>query len=499
MGNNNAAITQCCKQSGVAEPGKKIKPFLELLKAGGGVRLAPTAAQNKAFFDLLDETFPELAIYRQGRIQTSPGVEEIEGSPTEYYRTVGAMIALLSCYSTAHGDFGMEEDFGLDSVSAGERGPMSTDKVPGKFISMGNKRQEYIDWCQQFAARMISEDDWWSMLVFLVIHDVGKSDTFRKVVNATLPPHQRSDDHDRALASCLADQELKKQLLPNVSKMSPQRQESILAGFQTNFQLPQLGQGEIACINFRGLLDMNTKHLRNGSLHYYFYHSIFDIAGAGCNENFIFPLALQPVYIGFTKSMDDLIEQLQTPKMDERSLYFNFLYTNFKKSYADYEAEFSSMCNSKVFCHETGLAVLRVLALTRNTYQNPRKVTEFLLEEMSHLVQELAGSPIGPQIMLYYAPDLLRMGLGEDMKDESGENMQAALQALDHVYRAARRTLILAKSGDYQYQLNVSPIVTVIKKAGKEWKGGKQLLEVCKSVSVKNNDLNTEGMVELKK
>ena len=31
------------------------------------------------------------------------------------------------------------------------------------------------------------------------------------------------------------------------------------------------------------------------------------------------------------------------------------------------------MCESKVFCHETGLAILRVLALTRNTYKNPSK------------------------------------------------------------------------------------------------------------------------------
>ena len=58
--------------------------------------------------------------------------------------------------------------------------------------------------------------------------------------------------------------------------------------------------GEIACINFKGLLDLDRKHLMNGrrlepalpdgsevtapgkgTLHYYFYHSIFDIAGRG--------------------------------------------------------------------------------------------------------------------------------------------------------------------------------------------------------------------------
>lgn len=39
--------------------------------------------------------------------------------------------------------------------------------------------------------------------VLEVIHDVGKSDEFRKVVNDTLPPHQRTDDHDKALSNVL--------------------------------------------------------------------------------------------------------------------------------------------------------------------------------------------------------------------------------------------------------------------------------------------------------
>eukprot|EP00440_Ansanella_granifera_P009365 gb/GFBE01010148.1/.p1 GENE.gb/GFBE01010148.1/~~gb/GFBE01010148.1/.p1 ORF type:complete len:494 (+),score=139.43 gb/GFBE01010148.1/:1-1482(+) len=490
---NNTSVCSSCKQ-GQVQPGKSIRPFLDALKLGGGVIVSPKAAQNKGFLDQLDDSFPELAIYRQGRIQTSPGVEEIDGSPTEYYRTVGAIVALLACYASAHGD-----DFGIECASAGERGPMSMDKVPGKFINMGNKKDDYLEFCRKFASHMTCEDDWWGMLVFLVVHDIGKSDGFRKVVNDNLPQHMRSDDHDRALAHALADPDIRRALLPTVSKLAPARQESIKAGFSTNFQLPQLGQGEIACINFRGLLDMDRKFLSNGALHYYFYHSIFDIAGAGCNENFIFPLALAPVYMGFTAAMDDLITKLiESPKIDERTLYFNFLYSSFKKSYPEFETKFTTMCQSQVFCHETGLAVLRVLALTRNTYMNAEKVVELLLDSMQHLVQEFAGSPVGPQIMLYYGPDLLRMGLGEDLKDESGENMTKALEALDVIYRAARRTLTLAKSGDYQYQLNVSPLVTAIKKAGKDWKGGAQLLQVVQGIKIKNNDLNTEGIIELK-
>lgn len=489
MGNH---LCKQCEQSPV-EPGKSIKPILQMLQAGGGVVTAPDAESNQEFLKNLDETFPELLIYKQGRIQTSPGVEEIENSPTEYYRTVGAVVALLACYSTAGG-----EDFGLEAVSAGQRGPMSMDKVPGKFINIGNKKDDYLMFCKKFADTMESEDDWWAMLVFLIVHDVGKSDGFRKVVNDTLPKELQSDDHDRALAFALGSPALTQKLLPTIHKLSAARQEQIRAGFATNFQLPQLGQGEIACINFQGLLNMDRKYLSNGGLLHYFYHSIFDIAGAGCNEKFIYPIALVPVYMGFTAAMEDLIQcMVRQPDIADRTLYFKFLCINFEKSYPDFAKTFQSMCHSEVFRHETGLAVLRVLALTRNTYKNPENVLELLLDELSQLVQELAGSPVGPQVMLYYAPDCLRMGLGEDMTDESGENMKAALQALTLLYKAARRTLILAKCGDYQYQLNVAPVVSVIKKAGKEWKGGKQLLETVQGVKVKNNDLNTEGIVEL--
>merc|ERR1712176_757641 len=105
----------------------------------------------------------------------------------------------------------------------------------------------------------------------------------RKNVNDTLPPAQRTDDHDRILAAALANYELKQQYLPSVVRLSPKRQESIAMGFQTNFQLPQLGQGEIAVINLRGLTDLPASSLYDGTLRKYMYHSIFDIAGSSAN------------------------------------------------------------------------------------------------------------------------------------------------------------------------------------------------------------------------
>merc|ERR1712023_613016 len=129
---------------------------------------------------------------------------------------------------------------------------------------MGTKPDQYTQFCKAFAEGMHNEEDWWAMLVFLAVHDVGKSDAFRNAVNASLPVGERSDDHDRALAKALADREMKEKYLPSVVKLSPKRQEMLAAGFMTNFQLPQLGQGEIAVVNLRGILDLPKSHLEDG-------------------------------------------------------------------------------------------------------------------------------------------------------------------------------------------------------------------------------------------
>mmetsp|Transcript_27029 Transcript_27029/g.75371 ORF Transcript_27029/g.75371 Transcript_27029/m.75371 type:complete len:514 (+) Transcript_27029:84-1625(+) len=481
-------------QSGINQNRLGMEKFLYVLKEQGGPVMAPGASNNTEFLELLDIHLPEIKIYRTGRIQTSPGVSEVEGTPTEYFRTVGAIIALIAAWAYLNGD-----EFGIVAVSAGARGPLSIDKIPGKFINMGGKPGEYKAFCEEFSKCCSTDEDWWAMMVFLAIHDVGKSDDFRNTVNATLPLPMRSDDHDRVLAAALNDPHLKQTLLPSVHQLSRKRQESLAAGFATGFQLPQLGQGEIACINFRGLLEMPERYLADGTLRTYLYHSIFDVAGATSNELFLYPLAIAPVYMGFTSAMNDLLEQLVGgDRPVERALYFDFLYINFAKSYPEFvETVFKPMAESKVFRHETGLALLRILALTRNTYKNPTKLIEALTGDFQHLVQEMAGSPVGPQIMLYYGPDFLRMGLGEDLTDPTGENMRNALEALDLIFKVGRKNLMAARSGDYQYQLNVQHAVTEIKKAGKLWLGGKQLRELVQNATVKNNALCTEGMLVL--
>jgi hypothetical protein len=486
-------------KSNILRPRPTMRELLALLKAGGGVKIACDSSGNSSFLATLDVALPELDLYRMGRVQTSPGIEEIAGSPTEYYRTVGAIIALLSVYACVTG----ESEFGLELVSAGDRGPMSLDAFPGKFINMGTKPELYKEFCSRFAEQMHTEDDWWAMLVLLAIHDVGKCDEFRARVNAKLQPEFRTDDHDRALAQALDEPYLISHLMPSVGDLSRKRRAALADGFATNFQLPQLGQGEVAAVNLRGLLDLPSEQLRDGTLRQYLYHSIFDIAGATCSEKFIFPLALEPVYVGFGAAMSELIEALQARRdSDETMLYFKFLYPNFQSAYADFEATtFRGMCGDEDFCRTTGIALLRLLAMTRNTYKNPDALFRLLQSsEFSPLVEEMAGTVPGPKLMLYYGPDMLRMGIGateELLVDATGSNMRQALLAIMEVFVVARVAMTGARQ-EYQFQVNVHPIVATIKHAGaSSWPGGESLRNLCRGLSVSANEFLTEGLVVL--
>eukprot|EP00928_Gymnodinium_smaydae_P021821 TRINITY_DN18541_c0_g1_i1.p1 TRINITY_DN18541_c0_g1~~TRINITY_DN18541_c0_g1_i1.p1 ORF type:complete len:587 (-),score=70.79 TRINITY_DN18541_c0_g1_i1:113-1873(-) len=497
----------------VARP--TIKSILEALKAGGGVLKAPASVDNADFLVLLDTYLPELQIYKEGQIQTSPAVHEKPGSHAEYFRTIGAIIALLAAYAAVHDDA-----FGLESVSEGKRGPMSLDQVPGKFISMGKKPKEYEAFCKQFASYVPTEEDWWAMLVLLAVHDVGKSDKFREKVNSTVTEDLRTDDHDIVLAYALRDTKLVAELLPTVSSLSERHKEALAVGFGTTFQLPQLGQGEMATCDLRGLLEIPQKYIDSSVLRLYFYHSIFDVAGASCTEDFIYPLALQPVYIGFGKAMGELLETLNerqrsnSLKHDESAsehafedshLYFDFLYVNFQTAYRDFnEKVFSSLCANLDFKLCVGLAMLRILALSRNTYRNPQALLD-ALQSGNHkvVVDELAGSAPTPQIMLYYGPDMFRMGLGEGalLDDPDGSNVVAGLHALAVAFSHARKALRDAPKSwapKRNFQVNVHPIVLKIKEKGKSWTGARELLPLLKNAYVQSNSMFSEGIFILR-
>lgn len=471
--------------------------LLSLLKAGGGVIKAPEASRNKEFMRTLDTMLPELQLYRMGRIQSGPGVVDVEGVFMEYFRTVGAIIALLAVYAQEV----KSDPFGLEAVSAGDRGPKSMDGDRGKAVNMGHKPEEYAEFCSMFAQDMHSERDWWAMLVILAVHDVGKSDVFREQVNSALPPGRQSDDPSTALYNALLEPSLRERLLPSVDALDPRHIEAIIVGWGTGFHLPQLGQGEAPVRSLRDLLSMPQDAILDGSIRMYLYHSIFDIAGSSCSPKMIYPLASVPVYIGFGTALRDLTTRMvNTTFVNERELYFAFLYGNFRISYPHYdESVFANLCKNKQFRLEHGLVVLRLLALTRNTYKNPGAVLLALKLQCS-LVRELSGTFPGPSIMMYYGPDMLRMGLGTGalLSDPSGENMEAALVAVAEVYKAARKAFAGVPS-ERQCIINVQPIVKAIMSAEEEWEGGRKLRELCEGVTVNKNDASCQGIAVLRK
>ena len=49
-------------------------------------------------------------------------------------------------------------------------------------------------------------------------------------------------------------------------------------------------------------------------------------------------------------------------------------------------------------------------------------------------------------IMIYYAPDLVRMSLAADMQDESGSGMQTILRCIGRVFRMTRCVVLVYMS-----------------------------------------------------
>jgi hypothetical protein len=130
-------------------------------------------------------------------------------------------------------------------------------------------------------------------------------------VNAALPADARSDDHDRALASALASPALCAALLPSVAALPRAAREALAAAAAAGFHLPQAGQGEAPLAQLAGLRNALVAEaaLREGTaLEAYLYHSIFDVAGAACSERFVLPLAIEPVFGGFARAKDQLIQ-----------------------------------------------------------------------------------------------------------------------------------------------------------------------------------------------
>eukprot|EP00928_Gymnodinium_smaydae_P032911 TRINITY_DN23725_c0_g2_i1.p1 TRINITY_DN23725_c0_g2~~TRINITY_DN23725_c0_g2_i1.p1 ORF type:complete len:532 (+),score=78.20 TRINITY_DN23725_c0_g2_i1:73-1668(+) len=493
-----------------------MEEFVNTLRNAGGVMNAAAAEQNLDFFAMIHTYLPELEIYTQGSVQTSPGIIETPGSYTEYFRTTGAIIALIAAFASSQGD-----SFGLEAVSSGSRGLMSIDAVPGKFVNMGNQASAYASFCDKFASFLSTDDDWWAMLVLLAVHDLGKCDEFCSRVNSSLSEDLRTDDHDMVLAHALCDPSLTAELLPSVHALSSKHQKVLCMGFRTGFQLPQLGQGEMALSALQGLLDLPRQFIESGSLALYFYHSIFDVAGSTSSKEFIYPLAVQPVYVGFCESMFQLCSKLiqndlepskanhadlASTQIDDCSLYFDFLYVNFKSAYPEFEDDvFRTLCRCDSFRRGLGLAFLRILALTRNTYRNPAALLTVLrMDVYKSLVEELSGSnsKVSKQIMLYYGPDMFRMGLGTGraLDDEDGKNMQLALHSLGGLYRLARRAIgedDSVRNNDAILQVNVRAAVRVIKSKGKQWGGGYDLHMLLRRARIEKVAFATGAVLHL--
>ncbi len=331
-------------------------------------------------------------------------------------------------------------------------------------------------------------------------------------MNDALPEEARSDDHDRALAAALASPALCSALLPSVAALPARSRAAMAAAAAAGFHLPQAGQGEAPLAQLAGLREAVAREeaLREGTaLEAYLYHSIFDVAGAGCSETFVLPLAIEPVFCGFARAKAQLLRAMRARDgalaASAADVYYDFLWGGFAAAYpafAEGAVSERAAADAAAWRAGTGLVLLRLLAMTRNSYAAPEAALALLEApggRFAELARELSGGAPLPQLMLYYGPDALRMGLGPHLaSDADGAGLAAALEAVQALFALARGAAGgAAAAGFAAYELNVGAAVAAVRAAGAAWAGGAALRDLLAGASVQQGASAGEGKLVL--
>jgi len=184
-------------------------------------------------------------------------------------------------------------------------------------------------------------------------------------------------------------------------------------------------------------------------------------------------------------------------------VYYDFLWSVVPAAYPAFAAavEARAAAGGPAWRAGPGLVLLRLLALTRNSYTRPEAVLALLDSgRFAQLCAELGAAPPAPQILLYYAPDALRLGLGAQLSGDSadGAGFGAAMQALEAALALARAAAAQAAPGaeassTLVYTLNVAAAVAAVRQGGAGWGGGPALLELMRRGRVVPGAVSSEG------
>ena len=185
-------------------------------------------------------------------------------------------------------------------------------------------------------------------------------------------------------------------------------------------------------------------------------------------------------------------------------VYYDFLWSVVPAAYPAFAAavEARAAAGGPAWRGGTGLVQLRLLALTRNSYTRPEAVLALLDSgRFGALCAELGAAPPSPQVLLYYAPDMLRLGLGTQLSGDSddGAGFAAAMAALEAALALARVAAAEAGAKEAQaaptavYTLNVAAAVAAVRQGGAAWAGGPALLELMRRGRVAPGAVSSEG------
>jgi len=263
-----------------------------------------------------------------------------------------------------------------------------------------------------------TEEDLEYCLYSLMCSDLGKTAFF-------IQEHERimgkkEDDHDRLLFNLLTH---RRDLFPGLRLLSSQLQANYIEGFNTNFNLGQLVQGENLPVNLSLIqtsISDKSRKMRLGCELFEFASVLESKQGVlgGC------PIMTEENYISYITA----IEELMTPPLEQA--YQRYIRRRGELVGIDATtptgfAQGRIAALSRAFRHEEGRIIKTVwMELDKTT-------RDTLLEELT-----VTGLDTKPGILLYYAPALLANAVKATGDYPTG--LQHGLRKLADIYRRER-------------------------------------------------------------
>ncbi|KIW16402.1 hypothetical protein PV08_06454 [Exophiala spinifera] len=284
--------------------------------------------------------------------------------------------------------------------------------------------EESFEWlCQLFYSGLKSEEDLFTLILSMIINDLGKDPNLEEDFYFTNNQRLPDQNHDALLLEAA-----KAGMVPSLAYLSPERREDVMLGLELGSELNagQLAQAESVPVNLEGLLAMRG---HEHAFELKFMEQVLDVAGAaGHIDSSGAKNLIEPVFQAF-KTVHEVSLEIIAGKASLRQGYDKVL------------TKRGNMLSLKGFrrlsvSDQRDRALLRLLAMGRTADKEQAELFSRAFEGLDpgsrdQLIRGLNidGKDNETAVLPYYMPAIISTTL-ENTKESDGDGKRKALTSL---------------------------------------------------------------------